>query len=409
MERPKSPARNGLGRRAMLGVLAAAPAIPPIVRQAHADEATIQVGYIRWMVRHPTISLLDKQAPNDGLAGAQIALDDNNTTGQFLGLQYQMTDAPVYATDDVTAKLGGLVQQGVKLVLTDTPADRVLKLADAARGSGAIIFNVQAPDNSLREENCRANVIHVAPTRSMLADALAEYLVWKKWTRWLLVYGSHPEDVLLRDAYRRAAMRYGAKIVQEREYTDRGGSRETDTGLVQTQQKMPVFTQQAPEYDVLIAADENQVFAGYLPYRTWDARPVAGSAGLTPVTWDPSSKSWGGTQMQDRFIRRFHRQMTQLDMQAWTAVRMIGEASSRITSPDIAKIMAFMRGPKFEVGAYKGEALSIRDWDMQVRQPILLSDGRNVVSVSPQPGFLHQVIDLDTLGVDRPETKCKLT
>jgi hypothetical protein len=31
-----------------------------------------------------------------------------------------------------------------------------------------------------------------------------------------------------------------------------------------------------------------------------------------------------------------------------------------------------------------------------------------VVSISPQPGFLHQVNTLDTLGFDRPETKCKL-
>jgi ABC transporter substrate binding protein (PQQ-dependent alcohol dehydrogenase system) len=409
MERPKSPARNGLGRRAMLGVLAGTPAIPSIVQRAQAQEAAVQIGYIRWMVRHPTISLLDRQVPNDGLAGAQMGMDDNNTTGRFMGLQYQMTDAPVYATDDVTAKLGGLTQQGVKLVLTDTPADRVLKLADAARGSGAIIFNVQATDDSLREENCRANAIHVAPTRSMLADALAQYLVWKKWTRWLLVHGSQPDDLLLRDAYRRSAMRFGAKIVQEREYKYSGGSRETDTGLIQTQQKMPVFTQNAPEYDVLVAVDENQVFAGYLPYHTWDPRPVAGSAGLMPVTWDPSNESWGGTQMQDRFIRTFHRQMSQLDMQAWTAVRMIGEASSYTHSTDVGMIMAYMKGPKFELGAYKGLPLSVRPWDLQVRQPILLTDGRNVVSVSPQPGFLHQFNDLDTLGVDQPETKCKLT
>ena len=284
----------------------------------------------------------------------------------------------------------------------------MLKLSDAARASGAIIFNVQAPDDSLREADCRANVVHVAPTRSMLADALAEYLVLRKWTRWFLVYGSHPGDQLLRDAYRRSAKRYGARIVEEREYTDRGGSRQTDTGLVQVQQQMPVFTQRAPDYDVLIAADENQVFAGYLPYRTWDPRPVAGSAGLMPVTWDPSSESWGGTQMQDRFVRRYHRMMTPLDMQAWTAVRMIGEASSRTSSADLGKMMAYMKGPDFQVGAYKGEALSLRTWNQQVRQPILLSDGHNVVSVSPQPGFLHQVTDLDTLGVDRPEATCNL-
>ena len=50
----------------------------------------------------------------------------------------------------------------------------------------------------------------------------------------------------------------------------------------------------------------------------------------------------------------------------------------------------------------------MRDWDQQLRQPILLTDGHGTVSVSPQEGFLHQTSQLDTLGFDRPETKCKL-
>jgi len=241
----------------------------------------------------------------------------------------------------------------------------------------------------------------------MLTDALGQYLIWKKWTRWVLAYGSHPEDALLADAYRQTAKRFGARIVKELRYQDTEGARQTDSGVVETQQQMPVFTQGLPDYDVLVTADENEVFAGYLPYRTWDARPVTGSAGLRPVTWDASSDSWGGAQLQDRFVRMFHRQMTPLDMQSWTACRMIGEAASRSASADTATIVAFMKKPEFAVAAYKGEALSIRDWDLQVRQPILLSDGRSVVSVSPQAGFLHQVTDLDTLGVDRPETRCK--
>ena len=122
----------------------------------------------------------------------------------------------------------------------------------------------------------------------MLADGLAQYLIWKKWRRWLLVVGSHPEDKLLGEAYRRAAKKFGAKIVEERVFEDTGGGRRSDTGSVQVQRQMPVFTQNAPEYDVLVAADESEVFAGYLPYRTWDARPVVGSAGLWPTSWDPS-------------------------------------------------------------------------------------------------------------------------
>jgi ABC transporter substrate binding protein (PQQ-dependent alcohol dehydrogenase system) len=403
-------APNGMRRRAMFKALTGATAATAVRRVARAAASvTVKMGYIRWMERIPTISLLDTPARNNGLAGAEVGLSDNDTTGQFLGQKYTLTDMPVQSQDDVVAKFGTLLAQGVKLILTDAPAADVLKLSAAANGKDAVIFNVQAPDDALRQEDCRANVIHVAPSRAMLADALGEYLVWKKWTRWLLAYGKHPNDALLRDAYRRSAKRYGARIVAERQYEARTGSPETDTGLLDLQKQMPVFTQNAPNYDVLVAADENQAFAGYLPYRTWDPRPVAGSAGLMPVSWDPNSVSFGGKQIQDRFNAQFHRLMTPLDMQAWTAVRMIGEAVSRTSSTDVGKIMAYMKGPDFQIGAYKGQALTLRSWDLQVRQGILLADGRNVVSISPQPGFLHQVNDLDTLGIDRPETKCKLT
>jgi len=316
--------------------------------------------------------------------------------------------AQIGAAADVAAALATLTAKDVRFVLTDLPAPDVLKLSDAARASGAVILNVAAPDDSLRQQDCRANVIHVAPSRAMLADAIAQYLVWKKWTRWLLVSGDHPDDGLLADAYRRSAKRFGARIVAERVNKDTGGSRQTDTGLFELQKQMPLLTQGVPDYDVVVAADENEVFAGYLPYRTWDPRPVAGSAGLKPVTWAPSSQSFGGEQLQSRFTRQFHRSMTELDMQAWTAVRMVGEAASRAGKLDFPTLLAYMKSPAFGVAAYKGKRLSLRDWDLQMRQPIMLSDGRVVVSISPQPGFLHQVTELDTLGIDRPETTCKL-
>jgi ABC transporter substrate binding protein (PQQ-dependent alcohol dehydrogenase system) len=405
MKRLNRNVRNGLSRRHAVTLLFA---VLLLTARARADEPAIQIGYLRSMVRHPTISQLDQPTPDAGLAGATLALDDNNTTGHLQGQNFELVDVPVRKGADLKAALDGLAAKGVKLVMTDVAADGVLTLADGARARDMTIFNLAAPDDSLRQQDCRGNVIHVVPTRSMLADAVAQYLVWKKWTRWLLVLGSHPEDKLLADAYRRSAKRFGAKIVQEKVSEDTGGSRQTDSGVVQTQQQMPVLTQGAPDYDVLVAADENEVFAGYLPYRTWDARPVVGSAGLEPVTWDASSESWGGTQLENRFNRLFHRRMMPLDMQAWTGVRMVGEAASRTKSSDPDKIMADMKGPEFGIAAYKGQRLTLRDWDLQLRQPILLADGRTIVSISPQPGFLHQVTELDTLGIDRPETKCKL-
>ena len=373
-----------------------------------ADPIGLKIGYLGRIDRAETISLLEQPASNNGVAGAQLAIEDNNTTGKFLGQSFSLEAAHLKGGDDPVAAMMQLADRGVSLIIVDVPADMLLRVADAARARSVFLFNVGAADDRLRQGDCRADVIHVAPSHSMLADGLAQYLVWKRWRRWLLVLGSHDSDKLYADALRRAAGRFGAKIVQERVFADSGGARRTDSGLVQIQSQIPLFTQSAPDYDVLVAADESQVFASYLPYRTHDPRPVAGSAGLVPTSWDASLDQWGAIQLQDRFVRLFSRRMTALDMQAWTAVRMIGEATARVNSSDTKSMVGYMKGPDFAVAAFKGRKLTVRDWDLQLRQPILLTDGRVIVSVSPQEGFLHQFSELDTLGIDRPETKCRL-
>jgi len=372
------------------------------------DTLDIKIGYLRRAQRQETISLVQMPPPDNGVAGAQMAAKDNDTTGRFLNQRYSLVDLHLKAGDDPAMAVAELARQGIALIVVDLPADDLLKAAEAGKADRILFFNAAATDDRLRQKDCRANIVHTAPSRAMLADGLAQYLVWKKWVRWFLVVGSHERDKLFAAALTRAANRFGAKILQQREFKDTGGARRTDSGVVQIQQQMPVFTQEAPSYDVLVVADESEVFANNLPYRTWDPRPVAGSAGLVPTSWDASNSLWGGIQMQDRFIAQFKRQMTALDMQAWTAVRMIGEAASRQNSADPKKILDFLKGPELALGAFKGQKLTLRDWDLQLRQPILLTDGRTIVSVSPQQGFLHQFSELDTLGYDRPETQCKL-
>jgi ABC transporter substrate binding protein (PQQ-dependent alcohol dehydrogenase system) len=367
----------------------------------------IKIGYLRQLPSKLRISLIDVPAPNDGLAGAQLATEDDNATGRFLNQHFILVEQVLGDGDDPVAAMNAFADQGASFIVTNLDADRLLKVADAGQARGETLINASALDERLREQDCRANVIHVAPTRSMLADALAQYLIWKKWDKWVLLKGSHEKDGLFAEALRHAATRFGAKIVEEREFKDSGGARRTDSGVAEIQRQMPVVTQGLPAHDVLVAADESEVFAGYLPFRTWDARPVAGSAGLVPVTWNASFDQWGAVQLQNRFTKAFQRLMTSQDFQAWTAVRMIGEAAVRTASADSGKMLAYIKGPEFSVAAFKGQKLTLRDWNLQLRQPILLFDGRNTVSVSPQEGFLHQVSALDTLGLDRPETKCK--
>lgn len=375
---------------------------------ADADPLTIKVGVLRQPHTRETLSILDLPAADDVLAGALMGAADNNTTGKFTGQSFETVDAKLDESEDAAAAVERLAKEGARLIIADLSAPRLLAAADRAKALGALIFNVSAPDEALREELCRADVIHVAPSRAMLADGLAQYLVWKKWPRWLMIKGSHPEDELLAQAYRNSAKKFGAKIVEERLFQDLGGGRRSDSGSVQTQRQMPVLTQGAPNYDVLIAADESEVFAGYLPYHTFDPRPVAGSAGLAPTSWDGAHEQWGAQQLQNRFMQSFRRTMNARDNNAWLAMRMIGEAATRTASNDSDKIRAYIVSPDFSIAAFKGVRQTLRPWNQQLRQPILLSDGRMVVSVSPQEGFLHQTSELDTLGLDKPETKCRL-
>jgi len=389
---------------------AAAPGSDDLSKSSSAatqQPLTIPVLYVKQTrSKELPLSLLDLPPADDGIAGAKLGIEDNNTTGRFLNQSFKL-DVLEGDIDDLIKGAAEKMAAGDAFIIADLEPDALLKFADAFAAKSALIFNVGSPDDRLREEDCRANVMHVAPTRTMLADALAQYLVWKQWRNWLLVYGPRPEDHLLADAYRRAAKKFGGKIIEEREFKIDTGSRRADGGFEQIQQQIPQFMQGAKDHDVVLVADEGQLFADYFPYRTWISRPVAGSAGLVASSWHPALELWGGTQFQNRFKRLTSRIMRPLDYDAWVATRAIGEALTRKQTTDFKVLSKYMHSPEFEVAAFKGVATSFRTWNGQLREPLIVATPKLMVSISPQPGFLHQFSVLDTLGIDKPETKCK--
>ena len=374
-----------------------------------ADQFDVTVTYLsREEPPLEPLSLVEPILTDEGLMGARQALGDNQTTGRFLGHNYQLVERIVPQDADLGAVFDEALAAGERLFVSDLKKDDLLALAEQADAAGALVFNSRAEDDELRTSACFFSILHTAPSRAMMADALAQYLAWKQWTRWFLVHGSHPEDKALAAAYQRAATRFGAEIVETREYEDTGGARRTDSGHVQVQQQLPVFTQGAPEHDVLVVADENEVFGDYMPYRTWDARPVVGTTGLVPTSWSRVQEQWGGTQLQRRFERFAGRPMTDRDFNAWLAVRSIGEAVTRAQTNDPKALHDYLVGDAFAIAAFKGEPLTFRRWNQQMRAPIILVTPRVLVSVSPQEQFLHQRTPLDSLGYDEPESQCRL-
>ena len=367
----------------------------------------VPIGYIREMVEHPLpASRLDVEPKDAGVAGARMAIEENNAGGRFLGDFYSLDVSTVASPEEAAEAMQKLYDSGHRYFVVDAAAATLLKLADAAKGKDILFFNVSATDVSLRQENCRANV--------MLADALAQYLVIKKWTNWLLVHGSTEADLAYADAVRRAAQRFGANIVDTREYKDISGGRRDDVGVIPPGKQASLEGAHAAnvDYQIIVVADEDQSFGPFMPYRGGgDARPVAGTTGLIATTWSPGHEKWGATQANNNFEKDFKRLMLPIDYQAYVAARTIGEAVSRNPGGDVAKVSAFVHGPELQLAPFKGIKQQYRSWDGQFRQPILIATDKVPVSISPQRGFQHAShpeIEADTLGIDEPESKCKM-
>lgn len=386
------------------------PPTPAASAATPATPAALQVNILylsRKYEEPPPLSLVYKIVTDKGVQGARMGVRDDNKTGHFLNQNYHLSEMVLGLDEDFKAKTKAALR-GQSLIIADLEKDDLLALADMPEAKNAIIFDVRTSDDSLRQQDCRGNVFHILPSWAMRADALGQYLLWKRWTRWLLVTGKNPADLGFAAAVKRTAARYGATIVDERSYTYAAGSRRTDTGHQQVQQQMPLLTQSTPPYDVVFVSDESETFGDYLPYRTWDPRPVVGTQGLYAVAWARPFEEYGGTQLQHRFEREVGRIMTERDYSAYIGVRSFAEAAFHVNSSKPADLRAYLLSDRFSIDGYKGEGMNFRSWDLQLRQPVLLVDPTELISISPQEGFLHPKYLTDSLGYDQPETKCRL-
>jgi ABC transporter substrate binding protein (PQQ-dependent alcohol dehydrogenase system) len=365
--------------------------------------------YLREAYPGPGImpSLLETHPADLGLAGAQEALYEINTTGRFIGWHFKLSVVTLPAGANVATQARDLLARGPGVIVADLRADDLLALADMPSARNALILDTRTEDDRLRQQECRANVFHILPSQSMRTDALAQFLLEKRWTRWFLIQGPAPQDAVYAADVRRSAARYGARIVAAKTYDYNPGSRRSDTGYQQIQTQMPLATEVSANYDVIFVADQTDLFGDYLPYNTYDARPIVGTQGLVATAWTPAFQSYSALQMQHRFKLFAHREMTERDYGGWLAVRIVGNAVMRGRRTSAAAMRGYLRSDAFLVAGFKGQGLTFRTWDNQLRQPVLLAQPLMVVSMSPQHGFLHPGYTTDSLGFDAPETKCR--
>ena len=372
----------------------------------YAQQNTLDIGilYLEQRIEHPPVlSNLVSWPEDEGERGASLAINDNNTTGRFLGQNYTL-DTVIFEPDEPAEarneRIRAELAKGARLVVANLPASVLNSIASLPEAADDLLFNAQSMDGVLRNEQCQANVLHTIPSRAMLSDGLVQFFYKRKWQKVFLIEGNTDKDKAFADALRRSITKFNLDIVESKTWIEDADMRRTASTEV------PVFTQ-ARDYDVVVIADEDQDFSQYILYNTWLPRPVAGSAGLTPVVWSPVIEQWGAAQLQSRFRKLAERDMTSRDYSNWAAIRSIGEAVTRTESMSPADIRNYVLSDEFELAGFKGAPLSFRGWNGQMRQSVQLVHPKAVVATAPIEGFLHPVTELDTLGLDEPESLCE--
>lgn len=328
--------------------------------------------------------------------GLKVALEEGKFELDGAGAAVALTTQTADDAAQARAAAQAAEKAGAAVIVADLPADLLLAAADAVK---IPLLNIGASDDRLREADCRARLYHLIPSERMRADALAQTLVARKWSKLLLLTGPTPDDAQRAAVAQAAIKRYGLQLVASKPFKLSGDPRERD--LANT-----LLLTAGSAYDVVWVVDSDGEFARTLPYRTQAPRPVVGDAGLAALGWHAQFERFGAPQVSRRFAKAAKRPMTTQDWTAWLAGKtLVALAAAQPKGTQAAWAKAL---PAVVVDGSKGQSMSFRAWDGQLRQPMLLTDGQGVIAQAPIDGLLHPRDVLDTLGADQGEKLCKV-
>ena len=362
----------------------------------------LNIGYVKLIEQEPRVlSSILKKPEDSGYLGAKLAINDSNTTGEFLQQNFKLSYFSATTTSQILTRLVTKYQQGQSIFIIDAPLRALTEIDRWAKNKAILLFNISESADELRDSQCLSTVFHTIPSNAMKSDALAQWLLYRRMNKVLLIRGSKVEDVQLANAFKRAAKRFGLKIIAEKQW-------DFNTDLRRSaQQEMPLFTQTTYDYDVVYVADKYKHFSEFLPFNTYLPRPVIGSAGLEALAWHGVIEQWGATQLQNRFTQLANRLMNEIDFSGYLAVRSVAQSVHKLHSAATNEIIDYIDSDAFTLSAYKGRKLSFRSWNKQLRMPLALVHPHALVTQSPLPGMLHPITELDTLGLDVQESQCK--
>lgn len=120
-----------------------------------------------------------------------------------------------------------------------------------------------------------------------------------------------------------------------------------------------------------------------------------GATGVEARAWDAGFEKYAAAQLNKRYRNRFETPMDDAAWAGWAAVKLVSDMVAREQPANPAALLAAVR-ERLAFDGQKGVDMSFRK-DGQLRQPLLLIAGSEVVGEAPVRG-VADIEDLDSLG-----------
>ena len=384
-----------------------------ILEQAQA--ATISVAWIHTkndpfyeqLESYTSYILKDQKRPKRAILSA---LTEAKTRARASGIKLSFKALEVKDLDAINDELNAF-DLDQELVILDLPYDSFLDAIKILAKKQVTVINARHRNDELRGVLCQPNMFHTIPSNRMYADALVQWLKFRRWDELLVLTGPGAENELLRETFELSARRMNLNIKSVRDFSTSKNPAEREKN------KISFLTRDA-RYDAVVVFDSNADFSRFIPFQTHLPRPVVGDIGLTVRAWHHAAERFGAPQLNQRFNRpsvlklasndEYPRHMSDEDFATWAAIKFLATNLPKKAdiSQNINAYEIFNTNKSASVDLYKGSVGSFRSWDHQLRQPMFITTHNAVIHIAPLKGFLHRINYNDTLGVDKPETAC---
>lgn len=331
------------------------------------------------------------------------------------------------ATEDVVGLVGG-VGPGQAAALGTTAQQR-----------GVLFFNVGSPDDALRGSACQRTTFHVEASDTMYLDAAFAYYASQGHRRWFFVT---PDT----DAGHTLHARAVAAINRRNDGSKEVGSALVPPGPQAYGKVIDALGKAEPDAVMSLQnASDQDFFLGQLAsarvtypvtgfpfpmtqtreYYTRFLQSYPGGGGPRATLWDPTLRSNGAGELNDRFAGMSGAPMDPAAWATFAAVSILAEAVARTGASSTDALVSYLESPHAQFDVRKGIAASFRPWDHQLRQPLYmvqLNGGAKLgTTVQDQLGEARVVgrvpadvkagsdaaTKLDELGIPAAESQCR--